>query len=170
VVEYLRVFHHVGFFRFWWPGTTRWTSPVQLWRNKSPQRQALFEQPTHPIDSLSRYGTTRRSAFGGITYVDRPLAAALWGWCKRTAGDASIYQYLDNQPLADLLAGRFPSREPLAQGTDRPQVSFSVGDEPARDREGILESLRRALPSEGVADVRVDGLSRRPAEMKERTS
>ena len=101
---------------------------------------------------------------------NRALGAALWGWCKRTAGDAGIYQYLDNQPLADLLAGRFPARGPLARGTDLPQVAFSVGGEPARDREGVLESLRRALPSEGIADVRVDGISRRPAEMKERTS
>ena len=101
---------------------------------------------------------------------NRALGAALWGWCNHTAGNARLYQYLDNQPLADLLAGRFPALGPLARGTDLPQVSFMVAGEAARDRVGILESLRRALPTEGIADVRVDGLSQRPPEMKEGTS
>ncbi len=56
---------------------------------------------------------------------NRALGAALWGWCNRTAGNAGIYPYLDNQPLADLLAGRFPVREPLAG--DRPAASFFLG-------------------------------------------
>ena len=34
----------------------------------------------------------------------RALGAALWRWCDRTAGDTGIYQYLDNQALADLIA------------------------------------------------------------------
>jgi hypothetical protein len=99
----------------------------------------------------------------------RALGAALWGWCVRTAGNTSIYQYLDNQPLADLVAGRSPTRGPAPRSADPPQVSLSVQGEPAHDREAILNSLRRALPTEGIADVRVDGLSRYPAEMKERT-
>jgi hypothetical protein len=101
---------------------------------------------------------------------NRALGAALWGWCNHTAGNAGLYQYLDSQPLADLLAGRFPALGPLARGTDLPQVSFRVAGEAARDREGILESLRRALPGEGIAAVRVDGLSWRPPERKERSS
>jgi len=36
------------------------------------------------------------------------LGNVLWRWCNRTAGDTGIYQYLDNQALADLLAGRLP--------------------------------------------------------------
>jgi hypothetical protein len=96
------------------------------------------------------------------------LGAALWGWCRHKAGDAGIYRYLDDQPLADLLAGRFPARDPMARSTDLPQISFSVRGEPARDREGILDSLRRALPSAGIADVRADGMSQRRAEAKER--
>src|SRR3954468_13037638 len=97
----------------------------------------------------------------------RALGAALWGWCSREAGDAGVYQYLDNQPLADLLAGRFPARRARARGPGPPQVNLSVGGEPARDPEGVLESLRRALPGEGVSDVRVDGTSWRRAGMKE---
>ena len=32
----------------------------------------------------------------------RALGAALWGWCNGAAGDAGIYQYLDNQGLAGI--------------------------------------------------------------------
>jgi hypothetical protein len=96
----------------------------------------------------------------------RALGVALWAWCTRAAGDTGIYQYLDNQPLADLLAGRLPATGSRARNAGPPQVEFSVRGEPARDREAILESLRRALPGEGVADVRVDGRSWRRAEMK----
>jgi hypothetical protein len=98
----------------------------------------------------------------------RALGAALWGWCRREAGDAGIYQYLDNQPLADLLAGKFPARGPMARSADLPQVYFSVRGEPARDRVEVFDSLRRALPSEGIADVRVDGVSQRRPEAKAR--
>ena len=38
------------------------------------------------------------------------LGAALWRWCVRTAGDRGLYQYLDDQPLADLIAGTLPRR------------------------------------------------------------
>ena len=31
------------------------------------------------------------------------LGAAMWRWCNRAAGNTGIYQYLDNQVLADLL-------------------------------------------------------------------
>jgi hypothetical protein len=98
---------------------------------------------------------------------NQALGAALWGWCNRTAGGGGIYQYLDDQPLADLLAGRFPDRGPMARSTDLPQVHFSARGEPAHDREDVLESLRRALPSEAIADVRVDGRSWRREEGKE---
>jgi hypothetical protein len=92
----------------------------------------------------------------------KALGAALWGWCSREAGGAGIYQCLDNQPLADLLAGAFPAPG-AAPGAGLPQVTLSVRGVPARDREGVLESLRRALPGAGVSDVRVDGTSWRRA-------
>lgn len=37
------------------------------------------------------------------------LGTAWWRWCNRSAGDAGIYQYLDNQALADLIAGKLPT-------------------------------------------------------------
>lgn len=87
----------------------------------------------------------------------KALGAALWEWCNRVAEKDGIYQYLDNQGLADLVAGRSPAPGP--EGTDRgkPQVRFLVRGNPARDGEAVLQSLRRALPKEGIANVRVEG-------------
>ncbi len=89
----------------------------------------------------------------------RALGAALWKWCNLTAGSGCIYQYLNNQALADLRDGRLPALGPMARSTDLPHVYFSVWSRTSRDREGILESLRRTLPGEGVADVQVEGMS-----------
>jgi hypothetical protein len=76
-----------------------------------------------------------------------------------------MYQYLDNQALADLLAGRLPAAWPTAGKAGLPRVQFWVRGDPARDRETLLESLRRALPDAGAADIRVDGASWRPGEV-----
>jgi hypothetical protein len=100
----------------------------------------------------------------------RALGAALWGWCNRASGDAGIYQYLDNQALADLLEGRLPAPGPTSRSAGLPHVHFLVRGDPAGDCQATLESLWRALPAEGVAEVRVDGLSQRPAEANDRTT
>jgi hypothetical protein len=96
----------------------------------------------------------------------RALGRALWGWCHRAAGGAGTYQYLDNQGLADLLAGRPPAAAPWAREGGPPRVLFSVPGDLARDGAATLDSLRQAIPSEGTADVRVDGLSWRPAAVR----
>ena len=96
----------------------------------------------------------------------RALGSALWTWCRRNQGGAGIYQYLDNQPLADLLAGRSPHADTLARDEGRPHVLFLVSGDVALNREALLESLRRALPDGGVADVRLNGLSWRSPEVK----
>lgn len=83
------------------------------------------------------------------------LGIALWRWCSHVAGRTSIYQYLDNQTLADLIAGRFPAPD---QG-GRPGVSFQVRDHVSRDRQAAIDDLRRELPAHGVADILVDGKS-----------
>ena len=93
----------------------------------------------------------------------RALGRALWGWCHHAAGGAGTYQYLDNQGLADLLAGRPPAERDGGQ----PRVRFSVPGDPARDREALLESLRRAIPSAGAADVRVEGVGWRRPEVEQ---
>jgi hypothetical protein len=87
------------------------------------------------------------------------LGSALWRWCDRTAGNTGIYQYLDNQALADLIAGRLPvsSQPPLS--ADRRGVHFRVRDEASQDRQATIEGLRRELPAGGIEDVVVDGTS-----------
>ncbi len=105
--------------------------------------------------------------WGATPEQQRALGRALWGWCHRAAGGAGTYQYLDNQGLADLLAGRPPAAGPWARNGGLPRVLFSVPGDPALDREATLESLRRAIPSEATTDVRVEGVSWRPAEVKQ---
>jgi hypothetical protein len=83
------------------------------------------------------------------------LGAALWRWCMRAAGDTAIYQYLDDQSLADLIAGRLPA----PGGTERRGVRLSVRDGVSRDRQAAIASLRRALPTKGIEDIAVDGTS-----------
>ncbi len=88
----------------------------------------------------------------------RALGAALWAWCSRIAEGADVYQCLNNQPLADLLAGQSPHAGPLTRDGGLPRVPFLVSGT-THDREAVLESLRRTLPGGGVADVQVDGIS-----------
>jgi len=93
----------------------------------------------------------------------RALGSALWTWCSSAACSGSIYQYLDNQALADLVDGRFPSSGGKVGKGRLPCVFFTVPDDPARDREATCESLRRAISNEGIAEMRIGGVSWRPA-------
>jgi len=104
--------------------------------------------------------------WGATPEQHKALGQALWGWCGRASGWAGTYQYLDNQALADLLAGRPPTGSPRARDGGLPYVPFSVPGDPARDREATLESLRGAIPAGGTADVRVEGVSWRTAEVQ----
>ena len=90
----------------------------------------------------------------------RALGAALWRWCHRKARSVGMYPYLDNQALADLLAGRLPSSGATGWDAGLPCVQFTVPGDPARDGQATLESLRRAIPGEGGAEIRVEGGSR----------
>ena len=87
------------------------------------------------------------------------LGTALWGWCNRAAGKTGIYQYLDNQALADLIAGKLPIAgltpgEGLGRG-----FHFRVRDETSHDRQPTIDSLRRDVPVNGVEDIVVAGKS-----------
>jgi hypothetical protein len=93
----------------------------------------------------------------------RALGIALWHWCNGASGNAGMYPYLDNQALADLLAGKLPTSEAASWDGGLPRVEFSVPGDPARDGEATRESLRRAMPGEGVAEIHVQG-SRRLAD------
>jgi hypothetical protein len=85
----------------------------------------------------------------------KALGAALWRWYTRAAGNIGIYQFLDNQALADLIAGKLPaSNQPQRRG-----VCFRVRDEASQDRQATIDRLRREIPAKGVEDVLVDGKS-----------
>jgi hypothetical protein len=100
----------------------------------------------------------------------RALGVALWHWCNRASGNAGMYPYLDNQALADLLAGQLPASEAAAWNAGLPRVQFAVPGDPDRDGLATLESLRRAMPDEGVAEVWVEGISGRLAVAASRTT
>jgi hypothetical protein len=87
------------------------------------------------------------------------LGAALWRWCRDTSGDAGTYQYLDNQALADLIAGKFPVPSQTSRQTDRRGVYLRLRDEASRDRQATVASLRQGIPAGGVEDILVDGKS-----------
>ena len=83
------------------------------------------------------------------------LGGALWRWCNRTAGTTGIYQYLDNQALADLIAGQLPA----SNQSERRGVHFRVRGEASHDRQAAIDSLRREIPAEGIEDIVVEGKS-----------
>jgi hypothetical protein len=87
------------------------------------------------------------------------VGAALWRWCIRAAGDTGIYQYLDNQALADLIAGKLPMSNQPPWSDDRRGVHFPVQDEISHDRQATIDSLRHSIPAKGVEDIVVDGTS-----------
>ena len=82
------------------------------------------------------------------------LGAALWGWCTRAAGETGIYRLLDNQALADLIAGRLPDSRQAEAG-----VHLFVRDEVSSNRPATIASLRREIPAIALVDILVDGAS-----------
>jgi hypothetical protein len=83
------------------------------------------------------------------------LGTALWRWCNSAPGILGIYRSLDNQPLADLIAGKFPaSSKGGGQG-----VHLRLRDEGSHNRQATIASLRKAIPVKAVADIVVDGAS-----------
>jgi hypothetical protein len=85
------------------------------------------------------------------------LRGALWRWCNRAAGPTSIYQCLDNQGLADLIAGRFPASSQTPWRADRRGVHFQFQAEAFHDRQATIGSRRRDIPVEGVEDIVKNG-------------
>ncbi len=89
----------------------------------------------------------------------RALGSALWRWCNRPARGTDVYQYLNNQPLADLIAGKMPTSNQMPQSVDQRGVHFRFRTEASPDRQAIIDSLRRHLPTSGVEAIVVDGTS-----------
>jgi hypothetical protein len=87
------------------------------------------------------------------------LGNALWRWCNHTAERSGVYQHLDNQALADLLAGRLPaSSEPPGQ-VQPGGVRFRIWDDTSVDRRATIHGLRQQLPTRAVEDIAVEGKS-----------
>lgn len=106
---------------------------------------------TIPCDVVLSWGATPKQLAA--------LGSALWGWSLRTAGETALYRQLDNQPLADLIAGRFPARDLAASITQAGGLSFRIRDEASHDRQGTIDQLRREVPSQGIKDIVVAGKS-----------
>ena len=89
------------------------------------------------------------------------LGSALWRWCGRAAGETGIYPCLDNQVMADLIAGKQPrSDQTPAQSQQRSDgVHFRMSDVGSHDRRRTIERLRREIPAKGIQDILVDGRS-----------
>jgi hypothetical protein len=87
------------------------------------------------------------------------LGTALWRWCNHASGKTGIYQYIDNQPLADLIAGQFPRSSQARDQADPRGAHFGFRDQISHDRQTTIDSLRREIPAEVIEDVVVDGLS-----------
>ena len=96
---------------------------------------------------ILRWGATSEQLKG--------LGAALWRWCSGPVGGASNFEYIDNQALADLVAGKLPESDQ----TERRGVPFKLRDELSPHRRASIVRLRREIPAAGVEDVVVDGRS-----------
>jgi hypothetical protein len=97
------------------------------------------------------------------------LGSALWRWRGRRAKDTAIYQYLDNQALSDLIAGKLPMSRQTPPQSDQVRAHFRFRDESSHDREETIRSLRLEIPAEGVEDIVVDGVSWNPKQSKTTT-
>jgi|SRR5208283_5217815 len=94
------------------------------------------------------------------------LGQAIQRWYHQEVKDEGTTRRIDNQALEDLLAGQMPqpvSFEALTASTEaqakKHAVPIMVRGGPAYDRQAIIRSLRRAIPSELVEDVLVAGRS-----------
>jgi hypothetical protein len=89
------------------------------------------------------------------------LGSALWRWCGRAAGETGIYPCLDNQVMADLIAGKQPrsGQTPAQSEQGADGVHFRMLDAGSHDRRRTIDRLRCELPTRGIKDVLVDGTS-----------
>jgi hypothetical protein len=89
----------------------------------------------------------------------RALGNALWGWCQKIGIDGTIYQYVDNQLFADLIAGRFPVAWHRPRKAGYSSLHFLVRGHAARDFRPTIDSVRCHLPEKAVEDFVIEGVS-----------
>ncbi len=97
------------------------------------------------------------------------IGCALWRWCNRKMNSPGIYQHLDSQVLADLIAGRLPATgQTPAQFERRADgVHFAIGDNESNDSQAAINRLRREIPDRGIVDIKVAGVSWNEARARE---
>jgi len=110
---------------------------------------------THPRNLMMSNHCDIIVKWGATPEQLRALGAALWGWCSRATGNAGSYRCLDNQPLADLIAGKLPA---TCQAEER-GVLLRVRGEASHGQQAMIDSLRREIPGNGVEDIMIDGTS-----------
>lgn len=81
------------------------------------------------------------------------LGTALWRRCTRAGETTGIYQYLDNQALADLIAGKLPASSQFPCWTDRRSVHVRVQGKAFPNPQATIDSLRGEIPVEAVEDI-----------------
>ncbi len=89
----------------------------------------------------------------------RDLGCALWGWCQKIGIDGTIYQCVNNQLLADLIAGRLPIACRQSRVAGHPSLHFLVRGHTVRDFRPTIDSVRRDLPGKAVEDFVIEGVS-----------
>jgi hypothetical protein len=89
------------------------------------------------------------------------LGSALWRWCNHSARNTHGFQYLDNQVLADLIAGRLPGSSQTPRQCEQrfDGIHFKFCDEVSPNRQTAIAGLRREMPFQGIEDIMVDGIS-----------
>jgi hypothetical protein len=87
------------------------------------------------------------------------LGSALWRWCSRPDQGQGTYRLLDNQPLADLLAGQLPRSGQSSRRGEPWQPRFLFHDEGSPGRAATIDRLRLEIPAPGVEDILVNGVS-----------
>jgi hypothetical protein len=89
----------------------------------------------------------------------RALGTALWGWCNGVSGSGGVSRQLDNQALADMIAGRLPASRPMPGLGELRRVRFRIQEESFQGRQAAIDGLRRAMPAAAVEDVLLNGAS-----------
>lgn len=89
------------------------------------------------------------------------LGCALWRWGNRAMKNSAVYQYLNNQVLADLIAGRLPAPGQTPEQSEQRSdgVHFEINDNESYDCHAAIDRLRREIPDRGVVDIKVAGVS-----------
>ena len=78
---------------------------------------------------------------------------------QQAAGERAAFQCVDNQVLADLVAGKFPLSSQRSREAGHLSLHFNVRGNTSHDFRPTINSLRRDLPVMAIEDLVIDGVS-----------